>query len=403
MVFMWPFMMGWRGDTARTLTIAQGLVSRGWEVELLAGPILPEGAAAADIDPHFPGPVHRVDLPLGPAPARWPKAAQTLWNCVNYLPVHRRWAQIAAREYQRRTQGESPPSVVCAYTIHDDLQAVGCALHLSKAFGIPWAWELRDPYPSVTGKRPDPASRAIFGRVLKGSGRLITTTEALARHLEATHPNLSGRCATVHHCFTNLPQRRPAANAGEVLEFLHAGTLYSNRCRSAAPLVRALGFLLDQRPEARGRVRLTLLGPGKGAEEPLAMATSLGIADHLRVLPTMPPGEAQQLMGQASVLVVIKHASPAYDMQIPGKLFQYLGAGRPILVLAHESEAAEIARRSGLGRIAPPDDPSAIATALQEYWDDRHSLEARYAPDRDYIQRFSCDAMLDRLESILRP
>lgn len=403
MVCLKPFMMGWRGDTARTLAIARGLGARGWRVELLAGPVLPEGTGGVDADAAFPGPVHRIGLPRHPAPGRWPKAARVLWNRVRYLPHHRRWEQTAAAEALRRRRHEPPPTVVCAYTFHNDLQAVGCAMRLAEAYGAPWVWELRDPYPSVGGQPPDPASRAIFRRVLRGTGRLITTTETLARHLEATHPELAGRCAAVHHCFEEGPAQPPPASPSDTLELLHAGTLYAESHRSAVPLVRALGMLLDRRPEARGRVRLTLLGAGTGGDEASGTADALGIADHLRVLPAAPPEEARRLMAEASVLVLIKHVSRAYDMQIPGKLFQYLGAGRPILALAPEGEAAEIARRSGLARSAPPDDPDAILARLTEYWDHRNALATVCAPNWPYIRQFSQDAMLDRLEVVLRP
>ena len=403
MVFMKPFTMGWRGDTTRTLAIARGLVERGWRVELLAGPLLPEGTGGADVDAAFPGPIHRIDLARQPARTSWPKAIQVLWNRALYLPLHRRWSDIAAAEIGRRRGGAPPPTVVCAYTVHNDLQAVGCALNLAEAYRIPWAWELRDPYPSVSGQGPDRASCAIFRRALAGSGTIITTTEALARQLEATHPELRGRCATVHHCFEGQPAAavRGAPSAG--LELLHAGTLYARRGRSAIPFVRALGLLLDRRPEARDRLRLTLLGPGNGAAEASAAARRLGIADHLRVLPDVPPDQAQRLMAEASVLVLIKHASSAYDMQIPGKLFTYLSMGKPILALAHEGETADIAQRSGLAHLAAPDAPNAILAHLVEYWDHRDDLGALCTPDWTYIRQFSQSAMLDRLESILRP
>jgi len=403
MVFMKPFTMGWRGDTTRTLAIARGFVERGWRVELLAGSALPEGTGGVDVDSAFPGAVHRVGLARQPAPTRWPKALQVLWNRALYVPLHRRWAEVAAAEVRRRRDGQAPPTVVCAYTVHGDLQAVGCALNLAEAYGIPWAWELRDPYPSVTGQRPDPASRAIFQRVLRGRGRIITTTNALARRLEATYPELTGRCAAVHHCFTGEPTTVPSSAPIGALELLHAGTLYAESGRSAVPLIQALGHLLHRRPEARGRVRLTLVGAGRGGAEAAAAAHALGIADHLRVLPDVPPAEAQRLMAEASILVLIKHASRAYDMQIPGKLFTYLSMGKPILALAHEGETTDIARRSGLARIAPPDDPSAILARLTDYWDHRATLGTLCTPEWSYIRQFSQAAMLERLESILRP
>jgi glycosyltransferase involved in cell wall biosynthesis len=48
-----------------------------------------------------------------------------------------------------------------------------------------------------------------------------------------------------------------------------------------------------------------------------------------------------------------------------GKLFEYLGAGRPVLVLGADSEAARIVVAAGAGTAAPGDDAGAIASALE--------------------------------------
>ena len=48
-----------------------------------------------------------------------------------------------------------------------------------------------------------------------------------------------------------------------------------------------------------------------------------------------------------------------------GKLFEYLGAERPILVLGEDTEAARIVGAAGVGVAAPSADPEAIAAALE--------------------------------------
>ena len=48
-----------------------------------------------------------------------------------------------------------------------------------------------------------------------------------------------------------------------------------------------------------------------------------------------------------------------------GKLYEYLGAERPILVLGDETEAARIVREADAGEVAPAGEPEAIAAALE--------------------------------------
>ena len=50
---------------------------------------------------------------------------------------------------------------------------------------------------------------------------------------------------------------------------------------------------------------------------------------------------------------------------VPGKLFEYLAAGRPIIVLGDRNEAARIVLETNTGVAVPPDDPVAIADAVR--------------------------------------
>jgi glycosyltransferase involved in cell wall biosynthesis len=49
-----------------------------------------------------------------------------------------------------------------------------------------------------------------------------------------------------------------------------------------------------------------------------------------------------------------------------GKLFEYLAASRPILVLGEETEAGRIVRETQRGTATSADDPEKISAALRE-------------------------------------
>ena len=62
-----------------------------------------------------------------------------------------------------------------------------------------------------------------------------------------------------------------------------------------------------------------------------------------------------------------------------GKLFEYLGSGRPIIALAEDNEAARIVGETGTGVSVPPRDAAAIATQLRRA-PSTASSAASYAP-----------------------
>jgi len=61
-----------------------------------------------------------------------------------------------------------------------------------------------------------------------------------------------------------------------------------------------------------------------------------------------------------------------------GKLFEYLGSGRPIIALADGNEAARIVRDTGTGRAVGGTDAPALEAALRALAGG--SLEREYAP-----------------------
>ena len=95
-----------------------------------------------------------------------------------------------------------------------------------------------------------------------------------------------------------------------------------------------------------------------------ALVQELGLQDCVALRDYVPHREAIAAMRGADVLVLIKHVEPRFQGLIPGKLYEYMGAGRPILALVPASEAADLVRDGGWGEVAPPDDAEAIAAAL---------------------------------------
>ena len=66
------------------------------------------------------------------------------------------------------------------------------------------------------------------------------------------------------------------------------------------------------------------------------------------------------------------------DISVPGKIFEYMAAGKPILaVTAPGSEVDQMLRETSAGLAAPPDDVPAIRSMLiraYEAWRDRKKL-----------------------------
>ena len=71
-----------------------------------------------------------------------------------------------------------------------------------------------------------------------------------------------------------------------------------------------------------------------------------------------------RLQREADVLLLVRNEGPGYEAMVPGKLYEYLAARRPIVAMVGEGEAAELVRAAGRRVVAPDNGTLAVAQAL---------------------------------------
>jgi glycosyltransferase involved in cell wall biosynthesis len=173
---------------------------------------------------------------------------------------------------------------------------------------------------------------------------------------------------------------------------LHAGSLYGGRKPTA--LLAALAALRDRGViDARsfcfrqiGRVALS--GFDMAQER-----NRLGLQEIVEILPSMPRRDILREMISASCLLLLQ---PGTTVSIPGKLFEYLTAGRPLLALAEEGETSDIVRESGQGVAVLPDDQPHIERALEQLL-----ASARSIPDSPMTVRSDGELRTRELAHVL--
>ncbi|HEX4838490.1 MAG TPA: glycosyltransferase family 4 protein [Solirubrobacteraceae bacterium] len=157
---------------------------------------------------------------------------------------------------------------------------------------------------------------------------------------------------------------------------VHTGKLTGGWGRHPGALLDALRRLREEDPQTAARLRLVLAGRLDEDEQRLIEGARLdGIVRHVGVLTR---AQAMALQRDADVLLLI--TSPTLVWELPGKVFEYFGAGRPILALAHENEAARLVRETGTGWTVPPRDVDAIAAVLRRLA--REGADLRIDPKR---------------------
>jgi glycosyltransferase involved in cell wall biosynthesis len=226
----------------------------------------------------------------------------------------------------------------------------------------PWIADFRDGWHFEPLAEPWPT---------KGQRALDCFLErSVGRHAQAaigaTGPiadDLTNRLGLRAHWIPNAwdPQAEVSA-APDVCEpgvttVVHTGTLSGPRGRDPRPFFEALRAVTTEGK----RIRLVLAG--RLSSEDQRLLAEAGVGDAVRHVGLLDKASALGLQRAADALLLMTGTDKS---EATGKLYEYLAAGRPIIALAQDNEAARIVQMTGTGRTVPSKDPVAIAAALRE-------------------------------------
>lgn len=111
--------------------------------------------------------------------------------------------------------------------------------------------------------------------------------------------------------------------------------------------------------------------------------------------------EAVAGMCSASLLILIIPKAQNNRYILTGKLFEYLAAGKPVLLIGPtDGIAAQIIREANAGAAFNDTDVAGITKYLEEQH--RHFLSGYTATNREYIHRFSRKMLTEKLARIIR-
>jgi hypothetical protein len=106
------------------------------------------------------------------------------------------------------------------------------------------------------------------------------------------------------------------------------------------------------------------------------------------------------MRSEASLLIVDDTKESAEI--VPGKVYEYLGVGRPVIALApRDSAIARLLAETQAGRSAPLDDTDGIADIIGTFIDRWKQGQSVISPSRDVIARYERKESAKELGRIL--
>ncbi len=325
--------------------------------------------------------------------------ANRLGSAASIYGRWRRRAIAAALELHRR---RSFDLVLASYPPVETLE-IGLAL--AAAAGLPLVADFRDGLVFEPIEAPQLRRHPILRRRV---AVLEAEILAKARLILAAHPGHAAhlRRAGAAGEVVALPNGwdpedfadlEPAALAPEVRHLVHAGGFAASDADcDVRPVLAALAAVAGPAAGAAS-LRLEQLGRLTRGERRAARSLLQAgvVVDHGEV----PRRRCLALERAADALLLV--ASPRRPSVTPGKLFEYLAAGPPVVAVARSGFAAELVRETGCGVVVDPADAAGLRAALTAVGEGA-PLPGAPVRDKAAIAGHSVDARLAVLDRALQ-
>ncbi|MBI4570305.1 MAG: hypothetical protein HY719_18080 [Planctomycetes bacterium] len=156
-----------------------------------------------------------------------------------------------------------------------------------------------------------------------------------------------------------------------------------------SPYLAGLARFFARRPQARGRHLTRFIG--ERLPRFTALPARFGVESAVTWENFVSHRSACRLMASADALLeLLVGFRPPESANTPGRAYEYLRAGRPVIaVVPATCDAAALVRDHRAGFVCPPSDPDAVTVALTTLWDGFSAGAPLAGADRATLDAFT--------------
>ena len=246
------------------------------------------------------------------------------------------------------------------------LHLIGMAL--KEKLGIKWVADFRDPWTTIhyhqslrLNKRAQKKHLKLESQVLNNADLVVVTSLNTKKEFQKT---------------TNKPievitngydiSEKIESNLDAQFSIVHIGSLLTNR--NPEILWEVLSELKEENKAFSKALLIKLVGTV--SEDVLKSIEAVGLTANYKTLGYVSHQEAIQIQHDAQVLLLVEMDSPETKSIIPGKLFEYVAANRPILALGPDGSDVEgILKETNSGNYFKYTDKEKLKKQLQLYYE----------------------------------
>jgi Glycosyl transferase 4-like domain len=382
----------------RMLGFARHLPTFDWQTTVVAPPKMPW-------EPVDEALVRRIPQGTVVHQVRYPQSR--LWKTLKQAATYEWWLPRAVPACARMVVRERPDAVLTSGPPH--------AVHLlgswlKRRYGLPWVADFRDPWIAGGWQRRGLRRRwetHCERRVIRDADLIVANAPLACVALQQAFPDHSGKMISITNGFDSedfptaeasaAPSR--AADSSTAIQIVHTGDVYFQR--DPRPLLEAVQGLSATSVRGRGSVTLCFIGRTHSLNDEVRQR---GMEALVEIRDQVAYQQALEEMTKADILLLLD--APGRRTGVPAKLYEYLGAGRPILALAEsDGDTAWVLRESGvLHRLARSDDIPGIQKGLAELVDASTAWRGRPATTlalAQFTRQHTAGQLAEKLDTLV--
>lgn len=272
-------------------------------------------------------------------------------------------------------------------------------LKLKEKTDLKWFADFRDPWTNIgyhskmkLTESSEEKHLKLEQKVLTEASHIITTSFSTKAEFE-TKTKTPIAVITNGFDISNFDDVKP----DEKFTISHIGSLLSGR--NPKNLWVVLGELINENASFSKDLQLNLIGTV--SETVVTSIKSAGLEKHLNVEGYVPHKKALELQRTSQVLLLVEINSEETKGIIPGKLFEYLAAHRPILALGPEDwDVKRILSETGAGNFFSYTETENLKYRILEYYK-LYKKDSLISNSRN-IQKFSRRNLTEKLAELLK-
>lgn len=278
------------------------------------------------------------------------------------------------------------------------------AAGVKNKINIPWLADFRDPWTQIDffeQLKLTLIAKNIHKRqeekVLRNADTVVTVSKNWAKDLQSIVPR---EIVTITNGFDPDDFKGFDIKIDKDFTLTHIGSL--NKDRNPRFLWEVIKEICVENPDFSSKLKLQFIG--KTDLQVFEFLEEQDLSKYAVKIPYMPHAEVLVKTASSAALLLLINNTPNSMGIIPGKVFEYIASGRPILCIAPpKGDSAEIVRTSGAGYVVDFNDKKNLKESILRLFNDFNSGTTKNtgSDHNKYSRKQLCGDIAEELNKLI--